>query len=380
MGAFEIIILVITVLALSAGVTFGEYYITAKKNVLFGLIPVGAVWLGALIAALIMFIIDSEPLTVFTVYFSLQIAVVVGVLTFVLFRRRRRAGAIAEQQREIHIQTARRMEEERQRRLLETLKGFHCAESRMKSEGQREIVLMSKSGKTVQEIAAIAGVDVGEVELVLESYERYNERVNGEFGTSDLILTPEQEESIVTNVVNSLPFDHSIAAQLWSRPAVRALAADLLDAPVSIRIITAYMKHWGFTVPAYQTIKYRSERSDVRTWLAGPFEEFRKKALAENGEIIWIYTVPLDTVREISTFMPKNPIMLCAVSNDGSINFKVYDATDKNAFDDFLNALINSFKTKLFAVINEHYDDYLRVVGREKLKYVSDKIEIIKGA
>ena len=103
------------------------------------------------------------------------------------------------------------------------------------------------------------------------------------------------------------------------------------------------------------------------------------KALAENGEIIWIYTVPLDTVREISTFMPKNPIMLCAVSNDGSIEFKVYDATDKNAFDDFLNALINSYKTKLFAVINEHYEDYVRVFGREKLKYVSDKIEILKG-
>lgn len=380
MEAFEIIILIISALALSAGVTFGEYYITAKKNVLFGLIPAGIVWLGALIVMLIMFISGAEVKTVFITYYVLQIPVIIGVLTFVLFRRKRRAGAIAEQQRALHIQTARRMEEEKQRRLLETLRGFHCAESRMKTEGQREIVLMSKSGKTENEIAMNAGVDVSEVRLVLAAYERYNDRVNGEFGTSDLILSPEQEESIVTNVVNSLPFHHSIASQLWTRQGVRALAAELVDAPVSVRMITAYMKHWGFTVPVTQTIKYRSDRQDVRTWLAGPFEEIRKKAAAVQGEILWIYTVPLDDAREISSFMPKNPIMICAVSNDGAISFKVYDATEKNAFDDFVDSLIGTFKTKVFAVVNERYDDYIRVIGREKLKFISDKVELFRGA
>ena len=378
MNTIGIIILIIATLVLTIGVSFGEYFLTSHKKVLMGLIPAGAAWVIALLTFLIMLVSKANIVDALVVFYTLQIPVLAGVLTFVIFRKKRRAGAIAEHQRELRLQTARKMEEEKQRRLLETLKGFICAESAMKPEGQREIVAMRKSGKSIDEIFTLTGADTAEIELILAAFERYNARINGEFGTSDLILTPEQEEAIVTNVVNSLPYDHSIAAQLWTRQSVRALAADIIDAPVSIRIITAYMKHWGFTVPVYQTVKYRSERPDVRNWLADEFEVIREKAASQAGEILWIYTVPLDSMREISSFMPKNPVMLCAVSSDGSICFKVYDASQIKAFDDFVDGLCESFKTKIFAVVNENYDEYVKAVGREKLKYLSGKIELFK--
>ena len=378
MNAFEIILLIIGALALSTGICFAEYYATARKNVFFGLIPTAAIWALDLIILLIMAAAGARASTAFTVFYILQLPVVVGVVSFVVFRRKRRAGAIAEQQKEIRLQTARRMEEEKRNRLLETLKGFVCAESKMKPEGQREIVVLSKTGKNVSEICDLTGADRAEVELILASYDRYDARINSEYGTSDLIFTPEQEESIVTNVINSLPFDHSISSELWTKKCVRSLAADIVDKPVSIRMISAYMKHWGFTVPAHQTIKFRSERPAVRTWLAGEFEDIRKRAADEGGEILWIYTVPLDSMREISTYMPKNPVMISAVSNDGSMCFKVYDASQKNAFDDFYGALSDSFKTKIFAVVNENYDEYVKVVGKEKLKLLSDRIELFK--
>ena len=378
MGPLGIILLIMAALALSVGVCFAEYYTTAQKNVFFGLIPTAGVWVLDLLLFLIMLAAGAKLSTAFTVFYIFQIAVAAGLASFIYFRRKRRAGAIMEQQKEIRLQTARRMEEEKRNRLLETLKGFVCAESKMKPEGQREIVVLSKSGKNLSEICDLTGADKSEVELILASYERYDARINSEFGTSDLIFTPEQEESIVTNVINSLPYDHSIAAELWTKQGVRALAADIVDKPVSIRIISAYMKHWGFTVPAQQTIKFRSERPAVRTWLAGDFENIRKRAADEGGEILWIYTVPLDSAREISTFMPKKPVMISAVSNDGSICFKVYDASQKNAFDDFYTALSMSFKTKIFAVVNENYDEYVSVVGREKIRQYSNKIELFK--
>ena len=378
MNTAEIIILIISAVVLTIGVGVGEFFLTSKRQVLIGLIPAGAAWVIALVTFLILLLAKSGIITALVVFYALQIPVVTGVVTFTLFRKKRRAGAIAEHQRELRLQTARKMEEEKHRRLLETLKGFVCAESAMKPEGQREIVAMRKSGKSVDDIFTITGAEPAEIELILNAFERYNARINGEFGTSDLILSPEQEEAIVTNIVNSLPYDHSIAAQLWTRQGVRALAADIIDAPVSIRIISAYMKHWGFTVPVYQTVKYRRERPDVRNWLADEFEVIREKASAENGEIIWIYTVPLDSMREISTFMPKSPVMLCAVSNDGSICFKVYGETQTNAFDDFVDGLCESFKTKIFAVVNENYDEYVKTVGREKLKFLSGKIELFK--
>ena len=376
MEAYVIILLLLASLLVSAGVIFGEFVLTNKKNPFYSLIPAAGAFALALLILLIMLIVKAQVTTWLVTFYIFQIPVVMGVASMVFFRKKRRAGAIAEQQKEARLKTARRMEEEKHRRLRETLKGFYCAESRMKAEGQREIVILSSSGKSVAEIAEISGVEEKEIDLILRSFDRYNSRINGEAGNSDLILTPEQEEAIVTNVINSLPFDHSIAAQLWTKQSVRAMAAELVGESLSIRIISAYMKHWGFTVPASQTIKSRSNEPQVRTWLAGEFETVRKRAAAENAEILWVYSVPLDSVSGISAYMPKNPLMVCAVSNDGAIAFKVYDALDKRAYDDFTDALTTSFKTKIFAIINENYDEYSRSVGKEKLKFISDKIEI----
>lgn len=380
MSVIIVILLILASLVISAGVIFGEYVYTNKRNPFYTLIPAAAAWGFALIVLLIMLIAGAKVSTWLTTFYIFQIPVVLGVISLIYFRRKRREGAIAEQQREARIRTARKMEEEKRHRLLETLKGFYCAESKMKAEGQREIVVLSNSGKTVSEIASISGVDEKEIQLILKAFERYNTRISSEVGTSDLILTPEQEEAIVTNVINSLPYDHSIASQLWTKQSVRTLAADLTDSSVSIRIISAYLKHWGFTVPQRQTIKYRSSEPNVRTWLAGEFENIRKKASEQNGEILWIYTVPLDTVNSISSFMPNNPVMICAVSNDGAIGFKVYDGSNKRAFDDFVDALAESFKSKIFAVVNENYAEYCKSVGKEKLKFLSDKLELFPSA
>lgn len=379
METFVIILVVLGSLLVSAGVLFGEFVLTNKRNPFYALIPAGSAFLLSLLILVIMLASHAKVSAWLTTFYILQIPVVLGVAGLVFFRKKRRAGAIAEQQKQARLKTARRMEEEKHRRLVETLKGFYCAESKMKAEGQREIVILHNSGKTVSEIADISGADEREIELILRSFERYNSRINGETGNSDLILTPEQEEAIVTNIINSLPFDHSMAAQLWTKQSVRAMAAELTGESLSIRIISAYMKHWGFTVPSAQTIKSRSGNTEVRSWLAGEFDAIRKRAAAENGEILWIYTVPLDSVSGISAYMPRNPVMICAVSNDGSIAFKVYDGGNKRAFDDFVDALTTSFKTKIFAVINENFDEYSRSVGKEKLKFISDKIEIFKS-
>lgn len=375
---FIIVVIILTFVSLiiTAGVVFGEFVLTSRKNAFFPLIPVAAASVLSFIILFFMLIFGAKFITWFTVFYIFQIPVFAGALAYIFFRRKRRAGAIAEQQKQARLRTARRLEEEKHRRLLETLRGFYCAESKMKAEGQREIIVLSDSGKTVEEIAALSGADENEVRLILNAFERYSSRINGESGSSDLILTPEQEEAIVTNIVNSLPFDHSIPAQLWTKQTVRMMAADILGSSVSIRIVSAYLKHWGFTVPAAQTIKSRASQSKVRTWLAGDFEVIRKRAAAESAEIIWIYTVGLDAVSSVSAYMPRNPVMICAVSNDGSIAFKIYDKNDKRAFDDFVDAMTTSFKTKVFAVVNENFEEYSKSVGREKLRFISDRIEI----
>ena len=96
--------------------------------------------------------------------------------------------------------------------------------------------------------------------------------------------------------------------------------------------------------------------------------------MANNGEIVWIYTVPMEKVREISSFIPQHPVMMAAVTNDGSIRFKVYDEK-RDRFGDFVTALVSSSDRKLYAVVNEQYDEYMTSMGKAKLRALESKIE-----
>lgn len=376
MNFIVFLLLCLLAVALSAGVVWCEYYLAKQKVIYWSLIPSAVVLFASLLTLLIMRLCDVDWFPSLVTFYLLQIPVVLGVLILPTLRLHRRIRVAAASEKQNRLMTARRIEAEKRRQLAESLKGFRCAESKMKLEGQREVVTMSKNGKTPEEISALSGVAVDEIKVILESYERYAARIEEVGGTADLILTPEQEEDIVGRLVNSLPYEcEAGTAGLWDKFSARQLAADRLQSGVSTRIISAYLKHWGFTVPAQQTIKVRSEEPAVRNWIASDFEKIRKAAFDAKGEIVWIYTVPMVAIREITTYVPSEPVMLAAVTGDGSIRFKVYDQSDRDRFADFVTSLISGESKKLFAVVNENYDDYMSRLGKGKRKAMEEHIE-----
>ncbi|MBO4356307.1 MAG: hypothetical protein J5850_05595 [Clostridia bacterium] len=157
------------------------------------------------------------------------------------------------------------------------------------------------------------------------------------------------------------------------------MASNLLGLNISSRMIGAYMAHWGITVPEEQTIRYRSSQPEVRMWLADEFERIRSLAAQKGGEIIWIYTVTPDKLADVSVNIPKNPVMLCAVAADGSLAFRVYDKDVPGYFTDFVAAMTSANTKKLYAVINEEYDNYMDTLGRDRRKAISSKIEFFKS-
>jgi hypothetical protein len=179
--------------------------------------------------------------------------------------------------------------------------------------------------------------------------------------------------------VNSVPYQCDAGeGSLWDKSSARKLAANRLDAGVSARIVSAYLRHWGFTVPAAQTIKARANDPRVKSWIISDFEKIRKTAAAKGGEIIWIYTVPMEAICEISTYIPKNPVLLAAVTNDGAVRFKVYDETDRDRFSDFATALAASADRKIYAVVNEEYDAYMTALTKAKRRALENKIEFFE--
>lgn len=380
--AILITLLIIVCLALvSAGVIFGEFYLVSKKNVFWGLIPSAGVALAAYITLIIMLAVDASAVTTLLTFFLMQIPVVMGVGSMVFLRRRHLDRQAEERNREMRLQNARRMESERQVRLNLMLKGFRCAENNMKVEGQREIVILAKSGRSVAEIVEATGATERDVEQILTAFEKYSKRTDtDDVATTDRILTPEQEESIVNYLVNSTPAENNLSASLlWNRTTARMLASGLLDTNLSSRMISAYLAHWSLTVPERQAIRSRSTNPDVRMWLAGEYERIRKAAYDKGGELIWIYTVIPEKIKDISMYVPKNPIMLCAVSVDGAVAFRVYDRDVDGYFTDFVAALTSLPGNKLYAILNENYSEYMKTLGKDRRRALFDRIEFFEG-
>ena len=374
-----IVILVLLALVASVGIVYAVYRLAKMKNVFWTLIPSGGMLVITLLVLLIMKLAGAGWIDSLVTFYIFQIPVIAGVLSISPLRLNRKINVAAENEKQVRLQVARRIEAERRRQLLDSLQGFCCAESTMKVEGQREIVLMSKNGKAIEEIVNLSGSSAEEVQMILDSYERYSSRLETGDGTADLILTPEQEEDIVCRLVNSVPYQCDAGeGSLWDKSSARKLAANRLDAGVSARIVSAYLRHWGFTVPAAQTIKARANDPRVKSWIISDFEKIRKTAAAKGGEIIWIYTVPMEAICEISTYIPKNPVLLAAVTNDGAVRFKVYDETDRDRFSDFATALAASADRKIYAVVNEEYDAYMTALTKAKRRALENKIEFFE--
>lgn len=370
------ILLLLLAVALSVGVVFAEIYFAKKKVIYWSLIPSAGVLLASILTLIIMLLCKAGWFASLVTFYLLQIPVVTGVVALAPLRLHRQIRIAAAGEKQTRLMTARRIEAEKRRQLTDALKGFRCAESKMKLEGQREVVLMSKTGKSIEEISTLTGATADEIRLIVEAYDRYAARIEEVGGSADLILTPEQEEDIVGRLVNSLPYECDAGASgLWDKFSARQLASSRIETGVSTRIISAYLKHWGFTVPAPQTIKVRSEEPLVRNWIASDFEKIRKAAADAKGEIVWIYTVSMVDIREITTYVPSDPVMLAAVTNDGSIRFKVYDQSDRDRFTDFVTSLVSGESKKLFAVVNENYDDYMARLGKAKRKAMETHIE-----
>lgn len=375
------LMLCLLAVGLSFGVVVAEYYLAKQKVIYWSLIPSATVLLASLLTLLIMRLCDARWFTTLVTFYLLQVPVVFGVIMLPTLRLHRRIRVVAASEKQTRLMTARRIEAEKRRQLNEMLKGFHCAESKMRTEGQREIVVMFKTGKSNEEISAVSGASEEEINLILDSFERYCARLEEVGGTADLILTPEQEEDIVGRLVNALPYECDAGASgLWDKFSARQMAADRIGSGISTRIISAYLKHWGFTVPAPQTIKARAEEPNVRNWIASDYEKIRKAAADAKGEIIWIYTVPMAAIREITTYVPTDPVMLAAVTADGSIRFKVYDQSERDRFSDFATSLVSGQSGKLYAVVNENFDDYMSRLGKAKRRAMADHIEFFPCA
>ena len=381
MFCLEYFLTIIAVIAASVAAVWGENYLSKKDSPFWGLIIPSSVFFVNIITLLIMLLAKASLKKLLLVFFAIYAVVAASLVAFIIFRVRRAKLVNENIKKRNKVLAARRAEAENQKHLLDQLKGFVCPESFVDSKTQKDVVLMAKSGRTNEEISQKTTLDVKEIEAILLSFKRYVSRIeSSDEGTADLILSPAQQEEILTNIVNSLPTEHNInTEEYWTKHSVRHLASAILGENVSARIMSAYLRHWDVAVPADKTIKVRRENPAVANWLVNEFEDVRIKCKNEGGEIIWIYTLKPEAIHEVSKHIPHDSVLLMAVTNDGYSRFKFYPSSEKDMFSKFANSLVTSANCKYFAVVNENFDEYMEELGRVSIRALSDRIEFFKA-
>ncbi len=374
-----ILTLVLTAVA-AAIVIVIQSALSKKDSPFYGLIVPCVLFCANLITFLVMLAKKATVKNIILVFAGIYLTVAIGVISFVIFRLRYAKTVSADNRRRNKMLAARRAEAENQKKLLERLKGFICPESTLDPQAQREIVIMAKLGKTSEEISEETSVPASDIDIILASFKRYAMRIDSDEGSTDIILSPSQQEEIVSNIVNSLPGDHDISPEgYWTKSSVRTLASTVIGTGVSSRIVSAYLRHWGLSVPTAMTIKARRENPMVANWLVGEFEEIREKCREEGGEIIWIYTLKPEALYDVSKNLPTDVTLLMALTNDGYSRFKVFPSNENAIFEKFTKALIADAPCKYFAVVNENFDSYMSELGRVSLRAFSDRIEFFKA-
>lgn len=374
------VLTVIAVIAASAAVVYGELILTKKESPFWGLIIPGGVFFVNILVFLIMLGAGARLRNLVLVFTAIYLVVVAGIISYIILRIQHVGKVADDTRRRNKALAARRAEAENQKRLLEILKGFVCPESTINAEGQREIILMARAGRTDEEIAEAASASLEEIEAIISSFRRYVSRLESDEGSTDVILTSAQQEEIVSNIINSLPADHGITDEAyWTKTSVRSLASAIIGSSVSSRIVGAYLRHWDIAVPANKTIKARRENPIVAGWLANEFEDIRSKCMAQGGEIVWIYTVKPEAVHDVSSNIPKDCIVFIAVTNDGFSKFKFYSSDEASAFEKFIDSITEAADSKYFAIINENYDEYVKELGRAKIRSLSPQIEFFRA-
>lgn len=371
-----ILLTIIGVAAVSAGAVAAQMFFAKKKSKLWGLIPMVALFVAAVITAIVLLVCNVGPIKTLLWFLLFYIPIIISLVSFGVIRRGHLKVVEDQINRQNMVAAARHMEAERHRRLTEQLKHFSCSASALSAKEQQEIVMKVQTGKTPENVADATGIELAEINAILTAFERYVNGYNSVDNSSDVILTDEQCEEAVLRLANSTPKAEGIGYdELWNKSSARAILCTITGMGVSKRTTSAYLRHFGFTIPASQAIKSRREIPEVALWIHDHYPAIRKKAIDNGAEIIWIYQTDVACIKDFSLNTVQDPVMISAVSEDGNITFRVYPKGDRDKFSDFVTALSTQYNRRMIAVVNENYHENMKILGVKRREELASRIE-----
>lgn len=177
---------------------------------------------------------------------------------------------------------------------------------------------------------------------------------------------------------------------LWSSTAIRALIQDQWGIKLSQRLISRYMKRWGYT--PQKAAKRAYERLDTATqeWLTQTYPEIKKRAICHQAEIFWgDETGVSNQCQHVRGYAPKGQTptikiqskrlrtnLISAVNNQGKLRFMMYRETmTSQVLIRFMKRLIKDSSHKVFLILDNLRVHHAKLV-KAWLDENSDYIEV----
>jgi len=247
---------------------------------------------------------------------------------------------------------------------------------------RKNIIRISKQGKSSKEIAEILDVSLRHVQSTIKAYKDggivgINLKQRGRKQGDKRTLTPAQEKEIRNIIVDKNPEQLKLPGCMWTRNNIRDLIKRQYKINMPLSTLGYYLARWGLSVQRPRKQAYKQDGQKVDNWLNEEFPGITERAKIENAEIFFGDEVGVqNTANYAKGYAPigQTPVvkveskkmranMLSAISNRGKLRFVIYkDNMNSDKLIDFMRRLINDIKKKVFLIL-----DNLRVHRSKKV-------------
>ncbi|MFW6255441.1 MAG: IS630 family transposase [Candidatus Sumerlaeota bacterium] len=252
-------------------------------------------------------------------------------------------------------------------------------------ERRQQAVRLHQQGLNYTKIAEIVGAHrntVGQWIAAWKSRGRKALKVGkrGRPKGSGRHLSPREERSIQSKIVDRHPEQLKLDFALWSRDAVRLLIKQECGIDMPIRTVGEYLKRWGFTPQKPVRRAYERCEASVQRWLDEIYPSIAQKARQDGAEIQWGdetglrsddvngrgYAPQGKTPVRRAKGTPEKINMISSVTNQGKVRFMFYKgALNASVFITFLKRIVRGARgRKVFLIIDNLRVHHAKVVSK----------------
>jgi transposase len=247
---------------------------------------------------------------------------------------------------------------------------------------RRRVVGAVTTGVSQAEASRVFGVSRPTVNKWVQAYQEsgddsFQPRKRGRPAGERWPLTVTQEAEIMTHISGSYPDTVGLQYPLWTKSALGELVFRLFGMQLSLPVISAYLRRWGFTAPT--PLPHAQQRSPLamRHWRSTRYPVIARAARVERATIFWMtwmslhYTTPIgERGKKVSASKGSGKELwevniLSAMSCGGALFFSAHQGgpCDGELFGEFLRRLSNQTQRRIHVVVD------LMSISRSTLLY-----------